>query len=313
MTLRFSVTDVPGPRRDLVGYGSAPPVVQWPGGAKIAVNIAVNAEEGSEISFASGDGRNEGLGEIPYGMSAEYRDLCVESIYEYGARAGIWRLLRLFEEYRLRTTFFAAAVALERNREVAEWIGRGGHEVCSHGWRWEEPWLLSRDEEREHIQAAVASFEHTVGARPVGWYCRYGPSVHTRELLVEEGGFVYDSDSYADDLPYYVSVGGARQLVVPYTMVYNDVKFAMPPGMSSPTDFFDVCRRGLDELLREGRGGHPKMMSIGLHPRWVGQAGRTSALREFIEHALGESDVWFTTREEIARFWLAEHPDVPVR
>jgi peptidoglycan/xylan/chitin deacetylase (PgdA/CDA1 family) len=258
MTLRFSVTDVPGPRRDLVGYGSAPPVVQWPGGAKIAVNIAVNAEEGSEVSFASGDGRNEGLGEIPYGMSAEYRDLCVESIYEYGARAGIWRLLRLFEEYRLRTTFFAAAVALERNREVAEWIGRGGHEVCSHGWRWEEPWLLSRDEEREHIQAAIASFEHTVGARPVGWYCRYGPSVHTRELLVEEGGFVYDSDSYADDLPYYVSVGGARHLVVPYTMVYNDVKLGGPGGTDLGAAGVHRTRpRRVGRLVHHPRGDRP--------------------------------------------------------
>jgi peptidoglycan/xylan/chitin deacetylase (PgdA/CDA1 family) len=312
MTLRFEEADVPGPKRDLVGYGSTPPVVKWPNGAKIAVNVVVNAEEGSENSFASGDRRNEGLGEIPYGMSGEYRDLCVESIYEYGSRAGVWRLLRLFEEYRIPSTFFAAAVALERNPEVAEWIARGEHEVCSHGWRWEEPWLLSRDEEREHIQAAIASFERTVGTRPVGWYCRYGPSVHTRELLVEEGGFVYDSDSYADDLPYYVSVGDTRHLVVPYTMVYNDVKYAMPPGMASPTDFFDICRRGLDELLREGRAGQPKMMSIGLHPRWAGQAGRASALREFIEHALGESDVWFATREQIARFWLAEHPDTPI-
>lgn len=312
MKLQFTEAEVEGPKRDVVGYGSTPPVVQWPGGAKIAINIVVNAEEGSEISYASGDGRNEGLGEIPYNMPAEYRDLCVESVYEYGGRAGIWRLIRLFEEYGVKSTFFAAAVALERNPEIAEWIGRGQHEVCSHGWRWEEPWLLSREDEREHINAAIESFERTVGKRPVGWYCRYGPSVNTRELLVEEGGFVYDSDSYADDVPYYVSVGDSRHLVVPYTMVYNDVKFALPPGMSSPTDFFDVCRRGFDELLREGRAGYPKMMSIGLHPRFAGQAGRASALREFIEHALGQPDVWFATREEIARLWLEQQPDVSV-
>ncbi len=310
MVLQFEETQTPGPKRDLVGYGSTPPAVRWPGDAKIAINIAVNAEEGSENSWASGDGKNEGLGEIPYGMSGNYRDLCVESIYEYGARAGVWRLMRMFQEYDIRTTFFAAAVALERNPEVAEWINRGHHEVCSHGWRWEEPWLLSREEEREHIQAAIASFERTVGSRPVGWYCRYGPSVNTRELLVEEGGFIYDSDSYADDLPYYASVGQSRHLIVPYTMVYNDVKFAMPPGMSSPTDFFDVCRRGFDELLREGRGGSPKMMSIGLHPRWAGQAGRSSALRDFVEHGLAHSDAWFATREEIARHWLSEYPEV---
>ena len=310
MGSQFTEVDVPGPRRDVIGYGSTPPFVRWPGGAMVAISLVVTAEEGSGISFASGDGRNEGLGEIPYGMSNEFRDLCVESIYEYGARAGIWRLMRLFEEYSVKSTLFAAAVALERNPEVAEWVGRGKHEVCSHGWRWEEQWLLSREEEREHIQAAIESFERSVGRRPVGWYCRYGPSVNTRELLVEEGGFIYDSDSYADDLPYYVSVGDARHLVVPYTMVYNDVKYAMPPGMTSPTDFFDVCRRGFDELLREGHAGHPKMMSIGLHPRWAGQAGRTSALREFLEYALGHSNVWFATREEIARFWLVEHPDI---
>ncbi|AEA26338.1 Chitin deacetylase [Pseudonocardia dioxanivorans CB1190] len=309
MTLQFTEADVPGPRRDLIGYGATPPAVEWPGGAKIAVSIVVNAEEGSEISWAAGDARNEGLGEIPYGMPAEYRDLCVESIYEYGARAGVWRLLRLFEEYRVPTTFYAAAVAFEQNPELAKAVVGGGHEVCSHGWRWEEPWVLSREEEREHMAAAIASFERTCGTRPVGWYCRYGPSVHTRELLVEEGGFLYDSDAYNDDLPYYVSVGDKRQLVVPYTMVYNDVKYAMPPGMASPTDFFDVCRRGFDELLREGRAGRPRMMSIGLHPRWAGQAGRTSALREFIEHAQRESDVWFATREQIARFWLENHPD----
>lgn len=309
MTVRFAEIDVPGPKRDLVGYGSTPPKANWPGGANIAISIVVNAEEGSENSFASGDGRNEGLGEIPYGVAGNYRDLCVESIYEYGARAGVWRLLRLFEQFGVRTTFFTAAVALERNPEVAEWIHRGGHEVCSHGWRWEEPWTLSREEEREHMLAAIESFEKTVGARPVGWYCRYGPSVNTRELLVDEGGFLYDSDSYADDLPYYVSVGKRRHLVVPYTMVYNDVKYVMPPGMASPTDFFDVCRRGFDELLREGREGTPKMMSIGLHPRWAGQAGRTSALREFLEYALAQSDLWFATREQIARHWLATHPD----
>jgi allantoinase len=307
MTLRFSVTDVPGPRRDLVGYGSAPPVVQWPGGAKIAVNIAVNAEEGSEISFASGDGRNEGLGEIPYGMSAEYRDLCVESIYEYGARAGIWRLLRLFEEYRLRTTFFAAAVALERNREVAEWIGRGGHEVCSHGWRWEEPWLLSRDEEREHIQAAIASFEHTVGARPVGWYCRYGPSVHTRELLVEEGGFVYDSDSYADDLPSWVVVDGTPHVVVPYTLDTNDMRFATPQGFNSGEQFLAYCRDAFDVLYAEGASA-PKMLSIGLHARIIGRPARFAALQRLVDYITAHDAVWVCRRADIARHWIETFP-----
>ncbi len=301
--------DVPGPRRDYVGYGRRPPKVVWPNGAKVALNLAVNNEEGSEYSMPAGDGRNEGLAEIPYVMPAEFRDLCAESVYEYGSRAGVWRLLRLFDETGIKVTFFAAAVAIERNPEVGEWIRESGHEPCSHGWRWGEHWLLSREEERERIQWTIESFERTCGQRPLGWYCRYGPSVNTRELLVEEGGFVYDSDAYNDDLPYFTEVKGKRHLVVPYTLVYNDGRYVLSQGFGGPSDFFDVCRRGLDELRREAEAGYPKMMSIGLHPRWAGQAGRTSALREFIEYALEKGDVWFAPRIDIARWWIEHHEE----
>ena len=299
--------DVPGPKRDIVGYGRRQPRVQWPNEAKVAINIVVNNEEGSEYSKAAGDGRNEGLAEINYLMSPEYRDLCAESVYEYGGRAGIWRLMKLFDEYKIKTTFFTAAVALERNPEVASWLRESGHEPCSHGWRWEEHWLLSREEEKKHIQWAIESIRETTGERPLGWYCRYGASVNTRELLVEEGGFVYDADVYNDDLPYFTEVNGKQHLIVPYTLTYNDGRYVLAQGYSSPSDFFDTCKRGLDEFRREAEEGHPKMMSIGLHPRWAGQAGRTNGLREFIEYALNKGDVWFARRIDIANWWIQHH------
>jgi len=301
--------DVPGPRRVFPGYGRRQPKVVWPNGAKVAVNLVVNYEEGSEYSKPAGDGRNEGLAEIPYVMDTQYRDLCAESVYEYGSRAGIWRLMRLFDEYDVKVTFYACAVALERNPEVGQWIQEAGHEPCSHGWRWSEHWLFDREQERQHMQWAIESIERTCGERPLGWYCRYGPSVNTRELVVEEGGFVYDADAYNDDLPYFTEVKGKRHLVVPYTLTYNDGRYVLPQGFSGPGDFFDICRRGLDEYMREGEAGYPKMMSIGLHPRWVGQAARVNALREFIEYAQAKGDVWFAKRIDIARWWLEHHEE----
>ena len=302
--------DVPGPRREFPGYGRHVPKVVWPNDAKLVVSLCINQEEGSEYSIAAGDGRNEGLAEIPYVMPAEYRDLAAESVYEYGSRAGVFRLMRLFDEYAIDTTWFAAAVAIERNPEVGQWIQETGRvEVCSHGWRWTESWLMSREEEAEQIRWAIESFKQTCGQRPVGWYYRYGPSVNTRELLVEEGGFLYDSDAYNDDLPYFTQVKGKRHLVIPYSFVYNDGRFVLPQGFSSPTDFVDLVKRGMDELLLEGRNGHPKMMSIGLHPRWMGQAGRTSALREVIEYALAQGDVAFMQRRHVGQWWIDHHEE----
>ena len=266
------------------------------------MSLCLNYEEGSEYSKPAGDDRNEGLAEIIYSMDAEYRDLCAESVYEYGSRAGVWRLQRLFDEYKIPITFYAAAVALERNPEVAAWLREAGHEPCSHGWRWEEMWKLTRQEEKARMEAAIESIAATCGQRPRGWYCRYGPSVHTRELLVEEGGFVYDSDSYNDDLPYYVQVAGKRHLVVPYTLIYNDVRYVLPQGVSGPESWFDLLKQGLDYLWEEG-ATHPKMMSVGLHSRWVGQAARTSALKRFIEYALEKGGVWFARRLDIANWW----------
>ena len=255
------------------------------------------------------DDRNEAaLGELAYVIDPIYRDLSMESVYEYGTRAGIRRLQRLFDQKKVPVTFFAAAVALERNQVGAAWLRDSAHEPCSHGWRWEEMWLLTREEVKAHMEAAIKYFEETCGKRPLGWYCRYGPSVHTRELVAEEGGFVYDADAYNDDLPYYVDVKGTRHLIVPYTLTYNDAAFVVPQGYGSPGDFYDLCKRGFDYLWDEG-ATHPRMMSIGLHPRLIGQAGRISALADFIDYAQAKGGVWFATRLEIANWWNDHHAE----
>jgi peptidoglycan/xylan/chitin deacetylase (PgdA/CDA1 family) len=312
MTFRpFQETAVPGPKRDLIGYGRRVPRARWLDGARVAVSLVLNYEEGSEYAYPNGDRRNDGLTEVIYAMDPQYRDLCAESVFEYGSRAGVWRVERLVTEYKIPITFFACAVALERNREVGAWLREARHEVCSHGWRWEEMWRLSREEEAEHMRLAIDSIEETCGERPLGWYCRYGPSVNTRELIVEEGGFVYDSDAYNDDLPYFVEVKGKRQLIVPYSMTYNDGKFGLLPAYGSPADFLDNLKRGLDQLWDEG-ATHPRMMSIGLHPRLIGQASRIHALREFIDYAQKKGGVWFCRRIDIARWWLDHHTEFTV-
>jgi allantoinase len=307
----FEYQDVPGPPRDLVGYGRHVPRVRWPGGARVAVNLVLNYEEGSEYSHPAGDARNDGLIEVIYAMDPAYRDLAAESVFEYGSRAGVWRVERLLTQYKIPITIFTCAVAIERNPEVGAWIREAGHEPCSHGWRWEEVWKLTPEQEAEHIRMAVESIEATCGERPRGWYCRYGASVRTRELIVAEGGFTYDSDVYNDDLPYYTQVGGKQHLIVPYSFTYNDGKFGMLPGYGSPADYLDNLKRGFDMLWEEGET-HPRMMSIGLHPRLIGQASRIHALREFIEYALGKGDVWFTRRIDIAEWWNAHHHEFTV-
>ena len=211
--------------RDMIGYGPNPPNPQWPNGARLALNFVLNYEEGSEASFADGDGYSEsGLTESG-GQDVQGRDLAAESMYEYGSRVGFWRLLRLFQARNLPLTIFGCALALERHPPAAQAIAQAGYDVCCHGWRWEKHYELNATEEREHIHQAIASLQQTVGARPLGWYCRYGPSVNTRRLLVEEGGFLYDSDAYNDELPYWVVVNDRPHLVVPYTLGVNDSKF----------------------------------------------------------------------------------------
>lgn len=307
--LRVDDIEVEGPRRDLLGYGSTPPRVVWPDEAAVAVSLVVNYEEGAEYSYPMGDERNDVLTETPNYTLPDRRDLGAESMFEYGSRAGIHRVMRLFREYDVKSTFFASAVALEKNPEIARSLVKDGHEPCSHGWRWENSWALSREEERERIRWTVEAFERLCGRRCVGAYHRYAPSLNTRQLLVEEGGFIYDSDSYSDDLPYLTSVDDQPHLVVPYTLVYNDARYVLSQGFGDVGAFADLVARALDDLRREAAAGYPKMISIGLHPRLIGVPGRISALREMIEQMLERGDCWIATREEIARWWLDHHSE----
>ncbi|MEE8116041.1 MAG: allantoinase PuuE [Gemmatimonadales bacterium] len=294
--------------RDLIGYGRTPPDPKWPGGARIAVQFVMNYEEGSEYSIPDGDGISEGqLGEAVSTIPQGQRDLAMESVYEFGSRVGFWRLYRLFAERDLPATVFGCALALERNPEAAAAMVEARYDICCHGWRWWKHWLLSEEEERASIRTAVASIEKTTGRRPLGWYCRYGPSVNTRRLIVEEGGFLYDSDAYNDELPYWVTVDGKPHLVIPYTNEVNDSKFANPAGFSSGEDFLTYLRDTFDMLYREGET-QPKMMSIGLHMRIAGRPGRAASLARFLDYVQEHDKVWICRREDIARHWLTRHP-----
>jgi putative urate catabolism protein len=295
--------------RDFVGYGPDVPQARWPGGARLAVQFVLNYEEGAERSVLDGDRADEaGLAEVPGGrVPAGTRDLAFESMYEFGSRVGVWRVLRLFAERRLPLTVFAAARALERNPAVAEAIARAGYDICCHGWLWIEPFRLSEAEEREQIERAVSTIRALTGERPLGWYCRYGAGENTRRLLVEEGGFVYDSDAYNDELPYWVEVSGRPHLVVPYTMDANDGKFAAPAGFVTGDDFFTYLRDSFDQLYAEG-ASVPRMMSVGLHARISGRPGRARALARFLDYVAGHPGVWICRRIDVARHWQAHHP-----
>ena len=241
--------------RDLVGYGARRPHPRWPNQARLAVNFVMNYEEGSEASILDGDaGPERGLIEGPTGVPDGVRDMNAESIFEYGSRVGFWRLMEMFRETHTKLTVFACALALERNPEAARAIVAAGHDICCHGWRWEKHFLLSEAEEREHIARGVASLKQTLGSRPLGWYCRTGASANTRRLLVEEGGFLYDSDAYNDELPYWDHQHGKPHLVIPYTMDVNNSKFANPAGFGSGADFFKYLRDSFDFCTARGSG-----------------------------------------------------------
>lgn len=293
--------------RDLIGYAGNPPHPQWPGGARIAVNFVINYEEGSEYN-ALDDGISEGTlteaGGRDYGVPG--RDLAAEGMFEYGSRVGFWRVKRLFDERNLPLTVFGCALALERNPKVAAAIKASTWDVCSHGWRWVKHYELSEEEERQHIRKAVDSMRKTVGDRPLGWYCRYGPSVNTRRLLVEEGGFLYDSDAYNDELPYWVRVNDTSHLVVPYSLTANDSKFG-GGGFFTADDYFTFVKDGFDMLYKEG-ATQPKMMSLGLHLRLIGHPSRAAGLERALDYIGKHEGVWVTRRLDIAKHWRATHP-----
>ena len=297
-------------QRDLVGYGPNVPVVEWPNKARIAISMVVNYEEGSEYSLLDGDSHHETNGEVASPVPLDQRDVYNESFFEYGSRVGVWRLLDLLDRYQVPATFFCCALALERNPQVAKEIVSRGHEVCGHGYRWEEYHLMEKEQERESIAKTVASLTQTTGERPVGWFTRYGASVNTRELVAEHGGFIYDSLSMNDDLPYYTSLRANGQekpwLVVPYSMETNDARF-WRGGLSSVGDFYEYLKETFDCLYHEGQE-HPKMMSVGLHCRIAGRPARSMAVQHFLEYAKGFPDVWFARRDEIARWWLEHYP-----
>ena len=291
--------------RDFIGYGENPPNIVWPNKAKIAISVVVNYEEGSEYSLLDGDTHHETNNEVPSPVPLNQRDLFNESFFEYGSRVGVWRLLNLFERYGVKTTFYCCAVALERNPEVARAIVERGHEVCGHGYRWQEYHSMDRDSELDSIRRTVESLERTTGVRPVGWFTRYGPSLNTRELVAGEQGFIYDSLSMNDDLPYFVRVNEAPWLVLPYSFETNDARF-WRGGLVSVNDFFEYLKDTFDCLYEEGQS-FPKMMSVGLHCRITGRPARSRAVQRFLEYASGFPDVWFARRDEIASHWLSNY------
>lgn len=295
------------PARELTGYGNSPPHPHWPGGARVAVQFVLNIEEGAESSVLNGDARSESyLHELPGRPSREAeRDWSVESMYEYGARAGVWRLLDLFGERSLPLTAFVVGRALELNPQIGQALIAAGHEVAGHGYRWLDYHDVPEDEERRHIRLTIEAIERICGRRPVGWYTGR-VSHNTRRLIQEEGGFLYSSDAYNDDLPYWLP-GSPPQLVIPYTLVNNDARYLLPDGFASGEDFYRTLRDAFEQLWHEG-AQRPKMMSIGLHARISGHPARAIALARFLDYVRGHDAVWICRREDIARHWIAEHP-----
>lgn len=306
--------------RDMTGYGRMPPHAQWPGQARIAVQFVLNYEEGAENSVLDGDAGSETfLSEIIGAQSFPARHMSMESIYEYGSRAGLWRLLRMFEERKLPLTVFGVARALQRNPDAVSAFLELGHEIACHGLRWISYQNIDEATEREHMAEAVSIIRELTGSAPLGWYTGRD-SPNTRRLVMEHGGFAYDADSYADDLPYWEQVAHrdangkqvtAPQLIVPYTLDSNDMRFAALQGFNSGTQFFDYLKDAFDVLYREGdpQGlNQPKMLSVGLHCRLIGRPGRAAALARFLDYVQNHEQVWITRRIDIANHWRARHP-----
>jgi allantoinase len=300
--------------RDMVGYGAAPPHAGWPGGARVALQFVLNYEEGGENCVLHGDAASETfLSEIVGAHAFPERHLSMESLYEYGSRAGVWRILRMFRERGLPLTVFGVGMALARNPAVVDAFLADGHEIASHGWRWISYQSVDEATERAHLQLAVDTIVRLTGHPPDGWYTGRD-SLNTRQLVAEHG-FTYLADSYSDELPYYMPVatsGGLRQLlVVPYTLDANDMRFATPQGFNSGDQFFTYLKDSFDVLYAEGdpQGlDAPKMMSVGLHCRIAGRPGRAAALARFLDYVRAHNDVWITRRIDIARHWLLTHP-----
>lgn len=295
----------PSAGRDLFGYGGKAPDPRWPNRARVAVSFVVNFEEGAEFAISEGDAENETVYEVDQRLVGQ-PDPCIESHFEYGTRAGWWRVMEVLERAQARATVSACGQAVERLPELARDAVRRGHEVSAHGWRWESHAGLAEDDERDRIARTVAAIATATGERPVGWHTRSAASPNTRRLLVEEGGFLYDSDAYNDDLPYFTQVAGRWHLVLPYAFDTNDMHFQQTQRFRGAADFAGYVIEAFDWLHREG-GHAPKMMSIGLHLRMIGRPGRIGALERILAHMADKGGVWIARRADIARHWLALH------
>ncbi len=288
--------------RDLIGYGRTTPKKPWPNNAKIAVQFVLNYEEGAENCVLHGDAESETfLSEIIGAKAFPARHMSMESMYEYGSRAGFWRIQRLFEQHKVPLTVYGVAMALARNPEAVAAMKLCGWEIASHGYRWIDHQFMAEAEERRHIETAVAIHTEVTGKPPLGWYTGRD-SPNTRRLVMEHGGFLYDSDSYSDDLPYWVTESAKPHLVIPYTLDTNDMRFATPQGFHNSDQFYTYLRDCFDVLYAEGRYA-PKLMNIGLHCRIIGRPARFKALQNFLEYVLDHDRVWLCTREQIAQHW----------
>ena len=309
------MTSNPAYPRDLVGYGRNPPHADWPGRARIAVQFVLNYEEGGENCVLHGDaGSEQFLSELFNAASYPERHLSMEGIYEYGARAGVWRILREFERRGLPLTIFGVSMALERHPELTAAFKALGHEIACHGWRWIHYQNLPEDVEREHMRIGMEIIERLTGERALGWYTGRD-SPNTRRLVADYGGFLYDSDYYGDDLPLWTEVQktdgeAVPHLIVPYTLDTNDMRFALPQGFSHGDEFFEYLRDAFDVMYAEGEE-RPAMMSIGMHCRLLGRPGRFRALQRFLDHIEKHDRVWVCRRVDVARHWIERHPYNP--
>ena len=294
--------------RDMIGYGSKGPKVVWPNNAKLALQIVLNYEEGGENNILHGDKHSETfLSEIIGAQAFKDRHINMESMYEYGSRRGFWRLHKLFQEKKIPITIFGVAMALERNPEVCEAIKNGNYEVACHGWRWIDYQNVKKSTEKKDMKLAIKTLKQIFGQRPLGWYTgRCSPN--TRDLVFDDGGFLYDSDSYSDDLPYWEYKKNKKQLIIPYTLDNNDMRFATNQGFNSGDQFYTYLKDSFDALYEEGKT-NPKMMSVGLHCRLIGRPGRIQSLKKFLDYVLKFNDVWICKRIDIAKHWIKNYPN----
>ncbi len=295
--------------RNMIGYGSKTPIIKWPNNSKLALQIVLNYEEGSENSILHGDKNSETfLSEIIGAQPIKGRHINMESIYEYGSKRGFWRIHELFQEEKIPVTIFGVAMALERNLEICEEIKKYDYEIASHGWRWIDYQNIPKAIEKKHMLLSIKSIKKIFGQRPLGWYTgRCSPN--TRDLVMDEGGFLYDSDSYSDDLPYWEIRGKKKQLIIPYTLDNNDMRFATNQGFNSGDQFYSYLKDSFDTLYAEGEV-KPKMMSIGLHCRLIGRPGRIQSLKKFLNYVKKHEDVWICKRIDIAKHWIKNYSNI---